>query len=202
MKVYRDVFDRIISVESIFAAWDQFKQDKKNRSDVAKFEQKLEENLFQLCRDLKNKNYRHGPYYGFYIHDPKQRHIHKATVRDRILHHAIFSILSPMFEEMFISTSFSCRVGFGTHRGVDMLAQMIRRVSKNGSQQCYVLKCDIKKFFDSVDHEILLSILNRRVKDEDAVWLLREIVKSYVIKREREREFKAKFKKLAFQSAI
>jgi RNA-directed DNA polymerase len=150
-----------------------------------------------------SKTYHHGPYYGFYIHDPKQRHIHKATVRDRILHHAVFSMLNPLFEETFILTSFSCRIGFGTHKGVDALAQMIRKVSKNGSTPTYVLKCDIKKFFDSVDHEILLDILNRRIEDENVMWLLREIVKSYVVNRERERErVQGRIQKPVFQSAI
>ncbi len=184
------MFDQIISAENLFIAWDSFKHDKRDRADVHRFEWELEKNIFELHRELKYKTYRHGSYSGFYITDPKQRHIHKAKVRDRILHHAIFSILNPIFEPTFISTSFSCRIGYGTHRGVLALQKAVRRVSKNGTRPCFILKCDIKKFFDSVDHEILLSILKKRISDPNTVWLLSEIVSSYDsgLTRERERE--------------
>ena len=81
----------------MFRAWDVFKSDKKNKLDVMDFELELERNIFDLYRDLKNGIYKHGPYKGFWIHDPKLRRIHKATVRDRVLHHAIFSVLNPIF---------------------------------------------------------------------------------------------------------
>ena len=190
MKIYRDLFGGIIAVENLFGAWETFKADKKNKTDVAEFERHLETNLFQLHRDLKSKSYRHGPYRSFYIHDPKQRHIHKATVRDRVLHHAVFSVLNPIFEETFTPTSFSCRAGFGTHKGVDVLERKARAVARNGTSQCFVLKCDVRKFFDSVDHDVLLAILGKRIKDKNAMWLLRKIVGSYPAAPVRERENK------------
>lgn len=143
------------------------------------FEQSVEQNIFQLHRDLKNRTYKHGPYTGFYISDPKLRHIHKATVRDRVLHHAIFAMLNPIFEPTFIADSFSCRIGKGTHKGVERLAHMLRKVSRNGTRPCYALKCDVRKFFDTIDHEVLLGILGRRIKDADVMWLMREIVTSF-----------------------
>lgn len=179
MRVYKNLFERISSAENLFSAWDAFKRDKRNKPDVWKFEWHLEENIFQLRRELLNKTYKHGPYIGFYIHDPKQRHIHKASVRDRILHHAVFSVINPIFEETFIQTSFSCRVGYGTHKGVAALERMTKKIYKNGTGRCFVLKCDIQKFFDSMNHHVLLSIIKNRIKDEDAMWLLREIVESY-----------------------
>ncbi len=179
MKVYKNLFEKIISPENLFLAWDAFKSDKRNKHDVRQFEWRLEQNIFQLCRDLKNKTYKHGPYTGFYIRDPKQRHIHKASVRDRVLHHAVFSIINPIFEETFIPTSFSCRIGYGTHRGIAVLEKIARRIYKNGTNPCFVLKCDIQKFFDTMDHGVLLFILKRRIKDDEAMWLLREIVESY-----------------------
>lgn len=146
---------------------------------MLQFECNLEPELFQLQRELVTRTYRHGPYTGFYITDPKLRHIHKAAVRDRVVHHAVFKILNQFFEPTFIADSFSCRVGKGTHKGVARVQAMVRRVSKNATKPCYVLKCDIQKFFDSVDHEILLEILQQRVNDADLLWLLREIVESY-----------------------
>ena len=179
MKTYSDIFKSIIFPENLFSAWEEFKKRKQKKPDVQRFEFDLERNLFQLHRDLEDKTYRHGAYEGFYVNDPKQRRIYKATVRDRILHHAVFSVINPMFEPTFISTSFSCRVGYGTHRGVATLNKMMRKVSQNNIQPCYVLKGDIKKFFDSVDHSVLLSILGTCIRDENAMWLLEEIIESF-----------------------
>ena len=195
MKIYKDLFSKAINPENLFVAWDAFVGDKRKKPDVKKFEWNLEKNIFELHRVLKSKTYKHGPYTGFYIHDPKQRHIHKALVRDRVLHHAIFSVINPIFEPTFISTSFSCRVGLGTHKGVEFLRKTIRKVSKNYRKPCFVLKCDIKKFFDSVNHKILLSVMERRIKDKEMMWLIREITESYPAsfgERERESKYRPK----------
>ena len=188
MKIYKDLYWLIISPATLFRAWNVFKEDKKNKLDVMDFELELEKNIFDLYRDLKNEIYKHGPYKGFWIHDPKLRLIHKATVRDRVLHHAIFSVLNPIFEPTFIPNSFSCRIGKGTHKGMEKVANMIRTVSKNNTRKCYALKCDIRKFFDSVDQDILFGILKKRIKDEKVSCLLKEVILSYVSTYERERE--------------
>lgn len=179
MKVYKDLFNNIISAENLFLAWDKFKSGKRSKKDVRLFEWNLEENIFRLHRDLKNKTYKHGAYHAFKISDPKPRNIHKAQVRDRILHHAVFQVLNPLFEPCFISASFSCREDYGTHKGVQYLQDVLRKASKNGSIPCFALKCDIKKFFDSIDHDILISILRKKIKDEDTIWLLKQIISSF-----------------------
>lgn len=189
MKIYKDLYWLIISPAALFRAWGVFKSDKKNKLDVMDFELALEENIFNLYRDLKNDKYKHGPYKGFWIHDPKLRRIHKATVRDRVLHHAIFGVLNPIFEPTFTANSFSCRVSKGTHKGMKKVAEMIRAVSKNNTKPCFALKCDIRKFFDSVDQEILFNIICKKIKDEKVITLIKEIISSYVSStRERERE--------------
>jgi retron-type reverse transcriptase len=192
MKFFTNIFEKIICLENLFTAWDEFKSDKSKKVDVLEFEQKLEQNIFCLHRDLKYHRYKHGVYTTFTICDPKQRKIHKALVRDRILHHAIFRVLNPIFEPSFISHSFSCRINKGTHRGVNALDRMINTVSKNKRKRCWVLKCDIKKFFDSVDQVILLEIIKRKIKDNHSIWLIDNIIKSFPnrsqIERERERE--------------
>ena len=160
-------------------AWDNFKSDKRKKTDVRKFEWELEQNIFQLHRELRTCTYKHHNYSSFFIRDPKQRHIHKAEVRDRILHHAIFRIINPIFEETFIANSFSCRIGKGTHKGVIALEKMIRKESKNYSKCCYILKCDVSKFFDTIDHQILMNILKKRIKDKKALWLLWEVIESF-----------------------
>ncbi|MGD0328488.1 MAG: reverse transcriptase/maturase family protein [Minisyncoccia bacterium] len=196
MKKYDRVFERIVSPEALFHAWDEFKRGKRMKKDVLAFEKELEHNIFDLHRDLQTKRYRHGPYTDFYIQDPKLRHIYKANVRDRVLHHAMFAALNPIFEPTYIPNSFSCRIGKGTHKGVEILTQMLRAVSHNGTQSCYALKCDVRKFFDSINHDVLLSILERRITDPDTCWLMREIIESYEAagcrERERERERESK----------
>ena len=128
MKFSKNLFNKVSEPESLFSAWDEFKRGKTRKFDVQIFEKNLERNVFELSNELKNKTYEHGPYSGFYITDPKLRHIHKATVKDRILHHAIFAALNPIFEPTFISTSLSCRVNKGIHVGVEIVAEALRKV--------------------------------------------------------------------------
>ncbi len=145
MRIHKNLFNLIIDLENLFSSWEEFKRGKSKKEDVLEFEKSLEQHIFQLRRDLRSKTYRHDPYTGFRICDPKLRHIHKATVRDRVLHHAIFKVLNPIFEATFIPTSFSCRIGKGTHKGVSAVANMLRKESLNNTRICYALKCDIRK---------------------------------------------------------
>jgi RNA-directed DNA polymerase len=179
MIIFKDLYKLIISPENLFLSWEKFKKGKRSKTDVAKFEFNLEKEIFKLHRELIDKTYKHENYHSFYICDPKVRHIHKATVRDRVLHHAIFRILNPIFEKTFIPNSFSCRIGKGNHKGVYVLEKMIRKVSKNYTTNCFALKCDIKKFFDSVDHEILLGLLSKKIRDQEVMLLLKEIIGSF-----------------------
>lgn len=179
MKIYSRLINKVCDPELLFLAWDEFKRGKSKKVDVINFEHNLEQNIFELFRDLSNKTYKHRPYDGFYVYDPKRRHIHKASVRDRVLHHAIFNVINSIYEPTFIATSFSCRVGKGTHKGVNALDSMIRKVSLNYTRPCFALKCDVRKFFDSVDQKILISILKRKIRDKDFLWLLEEIIGSF-----------------------
>lgn len=134
-------------MENLFQAWSEFKVGKRKRKDVQIFERNLEDNLFELYLGLKNKTYRHGGYQSFYVQDPKLRHIHKATVTDRIVHHLLYKYLYKIFDKTFIDHSYSCRLGKGTHKGVDKLEYFIGKISKNYTKTCWVLKLDIKKVF-------------------------------------------------------
>ncbi len=168
-------------MENLFLAWREFHQGKRNKSDVQKFEFNLENNLFQLHYELKNKAYRHSHYTAFNVCDPKLRRIHKATVKDRVLHHAVFRILYPIFDKSFIFDSYSCRTGKGTHRGILRLEEFCRKLSRNNVNSILALKCDIRKFFGSVDQKILIRLIKKKVIDENALWLIGEIIKSFPI---------------------
>lgn len=128
---------------------------------------------------LEDRTYKHSGYFSFFVQDPKVRHIHKASVRDRVLHHAIVKHLNPIFEPTFIYDSYSCRINKGTHRGIKAFTKHARQVSKNWTSTCWVLKCDIRKFFATIDHNVLLDILFRHIADPDTRWLLREVVSSF-----------------------
>ena len=137
------------------------------------------DNLIELHTELANRTYHHGGYKHFRISDPKPRDIHKATVRDRLLHHAIHRVLYPYFDRLFIADSYSCRVGKGTHKAMERLNSFAYKVSRNHTRTCWVLKCDIRKFFASIDHITLKEILAKHITDQDTLWLLGNVIDSF-----------------------
>ena len=172
-------YNDIISVENLCLAWQEFMVGKKKKEDVQIFARNLMDNIVELHYSLVNKTYCHGGYKSFYVTDPKRRHIHKASVRDRLLHHAVYRILYPFFDRTFIADSFSCRDDKGVHKGINRFRNLARQVSKNYTRSCWVLKCDIQKFFASIDHQILLSILQEYISDKHILWLLQNIIESF-----------------------
>ncbi len=177
--IYMIKYKEIISLGNLFLAWNEFKKGKMNKADVQSFSRFLVCNIFNLYYQLVNKTYRHSNYISFYINDPKLRHIHKACVKDRVLHHAVFRILYPIFDKSFIFDSYSCRLNKGTHRAVNRLSNFARKASKNNTKKIYILKLDIRKFFNSVNHNILLFLVKKKVKDNNIIWLVEKIVKSF-----------------------
>ena len=139
----------------------------------------IEDHLFKLHDELKNKTYRHSAYTTFYVNDPKLRQINKASVRDRVLNHAIFRALYPLFDQHFIYDSYSCRIGKGSHRAVNRLQSFLNKISDNNSRVTYALKCDVRKFFDSIDQIVLLRLIQTHVQDENALWLIGQIISSF-----------------------
>ncbi|MEI6490795.1 MAG: hypothetical protein WCO16_03470 [bacterium] len=133
------IYNDIISIENLLEAWREFQHDKRNRKDVGQFSVHLIANIFALNRGLATRTYRHGPYKAFKINDPKPRDIHKATVGDRLIHHAIYRILYPYFDPKFIFDSFSCRLSKGTHRAINRFREYSRKVSQNHTRTAWVL---------------------------------------------------------------
>ncbi len=162
-----------------FVFWQKFVKGKRSKKDIQKFQLNLMDNILSLHRDLSNHIYKHGPYQEFRVHDPKPRIIHKATIRDRLLHHAAYRILYPFFERIFISDSFSCRVNKGPHKAINRFREFSHITSKNNAKTCQILQRDIQKFFHSIDQQILIEILNQYISDSDIVSLLRAIIESF-----------------------
>lgn len=172
-------FEEIISLENLLLAWQEFVKGKRNKKDVQEFQLRLMDNLIVLNRDLATGNYRHGGYQAFKINDPKPRDIHKANVRDRLVHHAIYRILYPLFDRTFISDSYSCRIGKGTHKSLTRFKKFAYAISKNNSRTCWILKGDIRKFFASIDHDILKNVLAEYITDTKILRLLDEVIDSF-----------------------
>jgi len=166
-------------MENLLEAWKEFKKGKKSKKDVQEFELNLMENIISLHNDLVSKTYKHSEYTPFNISDPKPRNIHKAVVRDRLLHHAIYRIFYPFFDRTFIADSYSCRLNKGTHKAVNRFRTLAYKVSKNHTRTCWILKCDIKKFFANIDHDILKEIIRQYILDEQILWLLSRIIDSF-----------------------
>src|SRR3989344_748598 len=176
---HRINFCDVISLKNLLAAWREFKRGKSNKKDVQEFVFRLEDNLFNLHDRLRRYAWSPDPYVSFPVADPKPRQIHKATVRDRVLYQAIFRQLYPTFDKAFIHDSYASRIGKGTVAGVLRFEEFARRASKNYSRRIFILKCDIRKFFDCVDHSILFKLLSARVDDKELLDLLTLILKSF-----------------------
>ena len=137
------------------------------------------DNILTLHQNLKKKSYVHGTYRHFRISDPKPRDIHKASVRDRLLHHALYRKLYPFFDKTFITDSYSCRKGKGVHKALNRFRSFAYAASINHTRTLWVLKCDIRKFFASVDQRLLMDIVARYIPDTDVLWLLGQVINSF-----------------------
>jgi len=172
-------YEDIISIENLLEAWREFLCGKRKRKDVAEFSLHLTDHVLALHRELAEKTYRHGPYHAFKVNDPKPRDIHKARVRDRLVHHAVYRMLYPLFDRKFIFDSYSCRRDKGVHRAINRFRSFAGVVSRNRTRTAWVLKCDIRKFFANIDHVILLDLLGSDIRDADIVWLLAQVIGSF-----------------------
>lgn len=172
-------FETVISLDNLLEAWKEFLLGKRQRADVRLFSFNLMDKILTLHQQLANQTYAHGGYEAFNISDPKPRSIHKATVRDRLVHHAIFRQLYPFFQNTFNADSYSCQKYKGTHAALDRFRSFIYTVGQNNTKTCWVLKGDIRKFFASVDQQILLTILASYIPDANTLALLQDIVSSF-----------------------
>ncbi len=171
MKTYKNLYAQICGFDNLYLAFHNTRKCKRHKEPVAAFEIDLEPNLWQLHEELVTQRYKPGPYHNFYIYEPKRRLISAAAFRDRVVHHALCQIIEPIFDRTFIADSYACRLGKGNHRALERCSAFARRYS-------YVLKCDIVKFFPSIDHAILRNLLARRIADQQTMGLIDRILDS------------------------
>lgn len=131
--------------------------------------------------ELLTKTYKPKPLKTFIVRDPKTRKISKSKFRDRIIHHAIVNIIGLLFQKSFINDSCANQIGKGTLKALERFELFKRKVSKNNTKNCYVLKADIKHYFEEVDHKILLEIIKRRVREDRIMWLIKQILNNVAV---------------------
>ena len=171
MKTYNRLFQQICLFENLLSAARKAQRGKRFQDEVARFNFHLESELYRLQEELQTRTYQPGAYHEFHIYEPKLRKISAAPYRDRVVHHALCNVIEPILDRTFIFDSYACRKGKGTHKAVNRFTEFSRK-------NTYVLKCDIKKYFPSIDHGILKTLFRRKVRDAQTLWLMDLIVDS------------------------
>ena len=171
MKTYRHLYPLVYDFENLFWAYRAARKGKRAREPVAAFIRKAEEELLALQKELQEHAYLPGAYHSFYVHEPKKRLISAAPFRDRVVHHALCQVIEPIWERRFIDSSYANRVGKGTHRALDCCQAYARKYP-------YILQCDVRQFFPSIDLAILRRELARLIADKEVLWLCDRILES------------------------
>jgi len=171
MKRYGNLFEQITSFENLIKAARKAQRGKRYKNSTAKFNMGLENELLSLLKELQEKTYRIGSYKQFYIYEPKKRLISALPYRDRVVQHALCNIIELIIEKSFIYDAYACRKDKGSHKAVNRFTAYCRK-------NRYVLKCDVKQYFASIDHEVLFGVIKRKIKDPDLLWLIRLIIDS------------------------
>ena len=173
MNKIKNIYPKIIEKDNLYRSAYMASRGRRYRDTTADFNFYLEEEIGKLHEELSAKTYRHGNYCLFSIYEPKERKIAAAPFKDRVVHHAVNDLVEPLIDQTFIYDSYACRKDKGTHKAVDR-AQNFLRANK------FCFHGDIKKYFHSINHNLLKRILRMKIDDKDTLWLLDEIIDSAV----------------------
>ena len=177
-KTIRNQFDKFLTYEKLMEAHEKCQRGKKNRSNVIKFNLKKEEYVQWLYEQIKTKKYRHGNYITFYVLEPKKRKIEAARYIDRVVHRwLVDNFLEPAFLPQLIDNTYACIKGRGMHRAAIDVQKAMKECKKKYGEY-YILKMDVAKYFQSIDKDILMSIIKRKIKDENILWLIHQTIYS------------------------
>ena len=177
MKSYNRLYPKIFEFENLHKAYLLARRNKRYKRGVLEFGLNMEEFLIQIQNELIWKTYQTGDYHTFYVYEPKKREINALAFKDRVVQHALNSVIEPIFDRIFIYDSYACRKKKGIHGGVERTTQFLQKISRT-NENIYILKADIEKYFQSVDHKILYQLITRKIKCRDTLWLIREIIDS------------------------
>ena len=175
MKRYNNLFDKIVSLDNLYLADKRARRKKSNRKDIQEFDKDKDRLLKELQQLLIDEKYVTSAYETFIVHEPKERVIFKLPYYpDRIVHHAIMNVLEPIWVSIFIKNTYSCI----KNRGIHSALHDVQAALKDKDNTTYCLKLDIRKFYPSIDHEILKSIVRKKIKDAKLLRLLDSIIDS------------------------
>lgn len=155
----KNLFSLVVDLNNLYGAFLGAAQGKRDRPAVREFEYHLEPRLWEIRRELEAGTYSWGAYRVFRITDPKRREMRAAPFRDRVVHHAVCNVIDPILRRGFIRDTYACIPGRGTHRAVERFRAFVAARAWQG----YRLQCDIKSYFASVDHAVLMRLLSRRI---------------------------------------
>lgn len=189
MKTYGNLWGKIINFDNLQHAYELARKHKTHNPKVVEFDQHWRLNLCILLRELRDKTYQPLPLRKFVLRDPKTRIICVSDFRDRIVHHALVNVLRPIFEPKFIFDSYASRKGKGVLQALKRFDQFKRKVTGNGKVRLnakngndvkgFAFKADIKHYFQTVDHQILISLISKYVKDDDVLLLVKQVLGNY-----------------------
>lgn len=164
------------SYQNIYQRYLECRKNKRNSINALRFEFNAEENVLRLESELKRRTYRPSRSVLFAATKPKMREVFAADFRDRVVHHVLIDHMERIWEPVFIHDSYACREGKGTHAAVLQLQRYLKKASLNGNVRAHYLQLDIKDFFMSINKEILLALIKKRLRDPDMIWLAKTIV--------------------------
>jgi retron-type reverse transcriptase len=173
------LYQRIIAWENLVAAYEEARRGKRYTPEALAFSAHWEERLIELHEHLKWRSWQPGKPRVFTVKDPKWRDITAPPFADRIVHHALVRVVEPLFERRFIFDSYACRKGKGTHAAVHRAQQFLRRAKRNWGDGIYIVHVDVKSYFASIDHGVAEQAIARVIRDQDVLWLWRQIMAGY-----------------------
>ncbi|MFH1637719.1 MAG: reverse transcriptase domain-containing protein [Candidatus Woesearchaeota archaeon] len=184
MMRHSSLWKGLCSYENLEVAFNNARKHKTLKPYIINFEKNLKENLLKLQLGLLFHIYGPQPLTTFVIQDPKTRKISRSDFRDRIVHHALCNVIEPIFNKSFIFDSYANRIGKGCLKAIKRFGSFKRKVSRNKNRKCFVLKADIRHYFETVNHNILLYLIKKKIKDKNVLWLIKIILSNYNSKKE------------------
>ncbi|MDD3808226.1 MAG: reverse transcriptase/maturase family protein [Candidatus Pacebacteria bacterium] len=176
------MYSKICDIENIYDAYIKARRNKRYKEEILRYSYNIENNLENIKHDLEAKTYKHGKYYEFVVNDSKKRVIKAAPFKDRIIHHAVCNIIEPIFDKKFIYDSYACRKDKGLHKAIKRFKKFLRIIkTKNNLENydnIYCLKCDIVKYFKSVDKVVLIELIERNIFNKEVLNLIKIILDS------------------------
>ena len=189
IKTYKNLYPKIYSYNNLLLAYKKAKKRKSSKQYVIDFQKDKQSNILNIKKELEKQTYKPSKLTKIIVRDPKTRTINKSQFKDRIIHHAIVNILEPIYEKVFINDNYANRKNKGTLKAIQRFDKFKRTASNNGKLvkynknnnmvKGYILKADIKRFFETIDQDVLLNLLKKKIKDNKLILLTKQLLSNY-----------------------